>query len=176
MLSVAPLFLAALFYTPPMPFVPLTEADVIEAPTRHIRTTDPKLRDLLRRGFRQSSTFAGLMKRLQRTDVIVYVEDVPRLPGALEGRLMMLPRASGFRYVRIQLSLRGLPDDAIATLGHELQHAVEVADALDVTDTVALEKLYQRIGMRSGPRIYDTIAAQDAGRTVRRELGLAPTS
>ena len=176
MWSIAPLFLAALFYTPPpMPFAPLTEADVLDAPTRHVRTTDPAMVGLLRRGYRQSSTFAALVKRLQRSDVIVYVEDVPRLPGALEGRLMMLPRANGFRYVRIQLALRGAPEDSIGILGHELQHAVEVAEAMDVTDTARLEKLYQRIGVRSGPRIYDTIAAQETGKTVRRELGLGPT-
>jgi hypothetical protein len=177
MLSIAPLFLAALMYTPPsLPFAPLTEADVLEAPTRHIRTTDVAVGALLRRGYRYSSTFAALVKRLQRSDVIIYVEDVPRLPGALEGRLMMLPRVHGFRYLRIQLSLRGAPEDGIAVLGHELQHAVEVAEAMDVTDATALERLYQRIGIRFGPQIYDTVAAQETGRTVRRELGLGPVS
>src|SRR5690349_1433881 len=81
-----------------------------------------------------------------------------------------LPRATGFRYVRIQLALRGAPEDAIAVLGHELQHAVEVAEAIDVIDAGGLEKLYRRIGVRSGPQVYDTIAAQELGKVVRREL------
>ena len=172
MLSFTPLLLASLLFArPALPFEPLTEAHVLEAPTRHIRSTDPAVRKLLRRGFRESSTFASLVMRLQRSDVIVYVEDVPRLPGALEGRMMMLPRVNGFRYVRIQLALRGAPEDGIAVLGHELQHAVEVAEAIDVTDGQGLAKLYQRIGLRSGPEVYDTVAAQQTGRTVRRELG-----
>jgi hypothetical protein len=173
MLSIAPLFLAALFYAPPLPFEPLTEGDVLEAPTRHIRTTDHTVRRLMRRGYRESATFAALVRTLQRSDVIVYIEDVPRLPGALEGRMMMLPRAHGHRYVRIQIAMRGAPEDAIAVLGHELQHAVEVAEAVEVSDTDALARLYQRIGTRSGPHIYDTIAAQETGRNVRRELSLA---
>ena len=171
MLSLAPLFLAALLYAPPsVTFVPLTEAAMLDAPTRHIRTTDQSMLRLLRRGFRASSTFASLVRRLHRSDVIVYVEDVPRLPGALDGRMMMLPRANGVRYVRIQLALRGAPEDAIAVLGHELQHAVEVAEAIDVIDAGGLEKLYRRIGVRSGPQVYDTIAAQELGKVVRREV------
>jgi hypothetical protein len=174
MLSIAPLLLAGLLFAPPpLPYEPLTEAHVLDAPTRHIRTTDAKVRRLLRRGYRASRTFASLVTRLQRSDVIVYIEDVPRLPGALEGRMMMLPRVNGFRYVRIQLALRGTPEDSIAVLGHELQHAVEVADAIEVADSDGLSRLYQRIGVRSGPEVYDTDAAQQTGRVVRRELGLA---
>ena len=171
MLSIAPLFLAVLFCAPP-PFEPLTEGDVLEAPTRHVRSTDESIRKLLRHGFRRSRTFASLVTRLQRSDVIVYIEDVPRLPGALEGRMMMLPRVHGYRYVRIQLALRGAPEDSIALLGHELQHAVEVADNVDVIDSDGLARLYGRIGMRSAQHVYDTDEAQQTGRTVRRELGL----
>lgn len=170
MLSIAPLLLAAMFFAPPLSFEPYTEAAVLEAPTRHIRTKDQSVRRLLRRGYRQSATFASLVTRLQRSDVIVYVEDVPRLPGALEGRMMMLPHAHGFRYLRIQLALRGTPEEGIALLAHELQHAVEVAEAADVTDSATLQRLYERIGVRSGPMVFDTIAAQETGRVVRREL------
>src|SRR5687768_1251391 len=94
MLSIAPLLLAGLIFAPPLPCEPLTEADVLESPTRRIRSVDHSVRRLMRRGYRNSATFAGLVARLQRSDVIVYVEDVPRLPGGLEGRMMMLPRAN----------------------------------------------------------------------------------
>ena len=169
MLSIAPLLLAAMMFAPPLPYEPLTEAAVLEAPTRHVRTTDGSVRRLMRRGYRHSPTFAGLVARLQRSDVIVYVEDVPRLPGGLDGRMMMMPRSNGYRYVRIQIAVRGAPEDSIAVLAHELQHAVEIADAVDVRDSDSLERLYQRIGVRAGPQVYDTIAAQERGRLVRRE-------
>jgi hypothetical protein len=173
MLSIAPLFLAALFFAPPLPFEPLTESDVLEAPTRHIRTTDHSIRKLMRRGYRESRTFASLVSKLQRSDVIVYIENMPRLPAGLEGRMMVMPQAHGHRYVRIQVALRGSPEDSIALLGHELRHAVEVADALEVNDPDSLARLYQRIGTRSGPHVYDTVAAQETGRSVRRELSIA---
>jgi len=150
--------------------VPLTESAALESPRRHVRSQDKSIRYLLKRGFNHSPTFAQLMARLETSDVIVYVEEVPRLPGALEGRMMMLPSTHGQRYVRIQIALRGAPDDSIAILGHELQHAIEVAQDTTVNDQDELAALYQRIGTRSGDRIYDTVAAQEVGRLVRREL------
>jgi hypothetical protein len=172
MLSIAPLFLAAMLFTPPMPFEPLAESAVLDAPTRHIRANDRSMRHLMRRGYRGSRTFADLVARLQRSDVIVYIEQVPRLPGALEGRLMMLPRVNGFRYVRIQLAPRGAPEDAVSILGHELQHAVEVAEAPEVSDGTGLADFYKRTGMRNGRDVYETAAAQSVARRVRRELSL----
>lgn len=172
MLSIAPIVLAAVLFAPTgEPVVePFTEAALLEAPTRRIRTTDPSVRKLLKRGYRQSPAFRDLVTRLQRSDVFVYVEEVPRLPGALEGRTMILPKAHGHRYVRIQIAMRGSTDDSIALLGHELQHAVEIADAADVGDESAMAALYGRIGVRSGQHIYDTVAAQEMGRRIRREL------
>jgi hypothetical protein len=163
--SFAPLLLTVLFAGAPLP-----AAAALDAPTRHVRTTDKSIKHLLARGYHRSPTFAALITRLQESDVFVYIQEVPRLPGGLEGRMMMLPRTHGFRYVRIQIVLRGAADDAIAVLGHELQHAIEVADARDVGDQDALAQLYQRIGMRGGPHVYDTIAAQETGRTVLKEL------
>lgn len=171
MLSIVPLLLSAVLFAPA--FEPFTEAALLDAPTRRVRATDQSVRKLLKRGYRQSRAFRDLVTRLQRSDVYVYVEAVPRLPGAMEGRLMILPMAHGHRYVRIQIALRGSTEDSIALLGHELQHAVEVADAAEVTDEQGMEALYARIGIRGGAHVYDTLAAQEMGRRVRRELGLA---
>ena len=161
---------ASLAVTAALALAPLAESAALDSPNRHVRTQDRSIRLLLKRGFTHSATFARLMTRLEESDIIVYVEEVPRLPGALEGRMMMLTAAHGRRYVRIQLALRGATDDAIAVLGHELQHAVEVAQETGVIDQATLAALYRRIGTRGGPEVYDTWAAQDVGRIVRREL------
>ena len=161
---------ASLLLTTSLVFAPLTESAALDSPTRHVRTQDRSVRLLLKRGFNRSTTFAHLMARLEHSDVIVYIEEVPRLPGALEGRMMMLPTAHGQRYVRIQIALHGTPDESVALLGHELQHAIEVAQELAVNDQTQLAALYQRIGTRGGPHVYDTFAAQEIGRVIRREL------
>ncbi|HEY2435466.1 MAG TPA: hypothetical protein VGI12_22545 [Vicinamibacterales bacterium] len=149
---------------------PLSAAAVLEAPTRHVRATGHTVPGLLRTGFTQSRTFAALLQRLERSDVIVYIEDVPRLPGALDGRLLIQPAAHGVRYLRIQVALHGSPFDSIATIGHELRHAVEVANASTVVDEQGLADLYRRIGMDYGNNLFDTIEAQEIGRQVGREL------
>ncbi len=48
---------------------------------------------------------------------------------------------------------------------------MEIAGAVEVRDAAAMIKLYQRIGhVSTGEHAYDTEAAQDMGRVVRREL------
>ena len=161
---------ASLLLTTSIVLAPLTESAALDSPQRHVRTQDRSVRHLLKRGFNRSATFAQLMARLEHSDVLVYIEEVPRLDGGLEGRMMMLPTAHGQRYVRIQIVLRGAPDESVAILGHELQHAIEVAQESGVSNQQQLTALYQRIGMRGGPHVYDTIAAQEVGRVIRREL------
>lgn len=149
---------------------PLTAAAVLESPMRHVRAADHSMEKLLRAGFEQSPTFAALLRRLETSDLLVYVESVSRLPGALEGRLVIQPPAHGFRYVRIQIAQRGGPSDTIAVIGHELRHAVEVANATSVVDERGLIALYRRIGIDSGNNLFDTVEAQETGRRVLREL------
>jgi hypothetical protein len=151
-------------------FAPLSESAALDSPRRHVRTQDRSVRSLLKRGFTHSATFAQLMTRLENSDVLVYIEEVPRLPGALEGRMVIVPTAHGQRYVRIQIALRGAPDDSVALLGHELQHAIEVAQATEVNNDADLSALYRRIGLPGGVHAFDTLAAREVGRIVRREL------
>lgn len=149
---------------------PYDATDLLDASSRHVRTSDRGVRALIKTGYQHSPTFAALLARLQQSDVYVYVEEVPRLPGGLEGRLIVLPPSHGFRYVRIQITQRVTPSASIAVLGHELRHAVEVADASNVLDTVGLVALYRRIGIDRGNNEFDTIEAQETGRQVFKEL------
>jgi len=149
---------------------PFTAHALLDSPSRHVRLMDQRMRPLLRAGYEHSPTFAALLARLQRSDVYVYVDVVARLPGSLEGRLLVLPPSHGVRYVRIQIALRGSQYESIAVLGHELRHAVEVADAPDVLDADGLVTLYRRIGIERGQNEFDTQEAQETGRRVLKEL------
>jgi len=66
-------------------------------------------------------------------------------------------------------------DDQIAALGHELRHAVEIADAPSVVDVASLGELYRRIGFAShGVRKgtgFESRAAIESARRVWAELG-----
>jgi hypothetical protein len=149
---------------------PVSPSAVLESPTRHVRTTFPYAQALLRDGFQRSPTFARLLVRLERSDLIVYIESQAALPPGIEGRLLMLSSAHGLRYVLIQIGTGDSQQDAIALLGHELEHANEIADAPGVSDMNGFVALYERIGIRSGSHQYETKMAQEAGRQIRREL------
>jgi hypothetical protein len=144
---------------------------LLNAPERRVRATDARLRSLLAEGLTRSRTFASLVTALNRSDVIVYIESVMVLPKGTMGRLSMMPLAGAFRYLRVQIRAELSRSEAIALIGHELRHAMEIAAATDVRDASAMIRLYQRIGHASaGEHAYDTEAAQDTGRIVRREL------
>jgi hypothetical protein len=168
MLSLLPVLFCAGLMTASLP---PSKADLLESPFRHVRTTSPHLQRLLALGVDKSPTFASLLARLNASDVIVYIEQTGDMPKTLDGRLLLLPLANHQRYLRIQINRSGTPTELVSLMGHELRHAIEVADAIDVRDEHALERLYKRIGTPSASlHTYDTDAAQTTGRRVRKEL------
>jgi len=87
------------------------------------------------------------------------------------GRLMIVPFGGQTRYLRIQIRADLPQHDAIALIGHEMRHALEIAGCPEVRDDGDMIKLYERIGHPSGgEHSYDTNEAQETGRKVRSEL------
>ena len=169
MLSLLPLLLSAATLSAPAPARSVHA--LLDAPDRHVRTIDKRVQRLLATGVKRSPTFAALIASLNTSDVIVYIEPTQTLPTSLAGRLLLMPISGQQRYLRVQVALTMNPDEMISVIAHELRHAIEVADAPDVRNETGLVKLYERIGRRSGvPHCYETDAAQDAARHVRREL------
>ena len=149
-----------------------TVAQLLNSPTRNVRATTTDAKELVSRGIARSQTFGRLMAALDGTDVIVYVEVIRNLPPAVAGRLLFATTIPGGpRYVRVQISADGPMSMRVAALGHELQHAVEVAAAPEVRCEASLARFYERIGTEGAvPRSYDTLAAQLAGRQVLLEV------
>jgi hypothetical protein len=144
-------------------------------PHPHIRTTDARLRRLVGEGLRTSDTFRALVGRLHQSDVIVYLEcDGTSKPHG--GRLTFISSAGGYRYVQVRVSRLRSRDEQIAIIGHELRHAVEIADAPQVVDGPSMAREYARIGYESRrmtrPGVtFDSDAAVRAGYRVLREMG-----
>jgi hypothetical protein len=138
-----------------------------------VRPQDSRLVELVRAGVARSATFRSLIDRLEAGQVIVYISLSPTLRSSLAGKLTWMTRAGSFRYVRATLNADQSADQMIATLAHELQHALEVAEDEGVTDQRSLLALYKRIGRPSYSGLvaaWETDAAQDTGFKVRREL------
>jgi hypothetical protein len=142
-----------------------------------LRPQDSRLEQVLKEGARRSTTFKALVDRIEASNVIVYVAINPMMKSNLSGMLTWMTRAGDYRYVRASIRVDLTFDQMIATLGHELQHAVEVIEDESVVDEKSLVALYRRIGHQNSnvtPARWETAAAQQAGFRVRRELGSAP--
>jgi len=127
----------------------------------------------VRLGRRQSPSFQALLNQLEATDVVVYVE-CARLPARVDGQLTFQSAAAGTRYVLVRIAWDLPLARKIAILGHELQHALEIARSPDVVSAETMAAAYQRFGItrnRGGGRVdFDSAAAIDAGMTIWREL------
>ena len=137
-----------------------------------LRPADQRAAAILLDGLQRSKTFRAIVEALEQRDVIVYFQMQPTLKGRWAGALTWMGATKRFRYVRIGLTpeLRG--EAAIATLGHELQHALEIANEPSVVDAATLTAHYKRIGisMRSHHNGWDTEMARQIGDDVRRDL------
>jgi hypothetical protein len=148
-------------------------------PVRHLRSTEPELADLIADGVRASPTLQRLVERVEASDVIVYVMfDRSPLPYAA-AHISLLTAVPGRRYLRLSLDRRYAGARRLALLGHELQHAVEIADAPSVVDDEGVAALYRSIGFRSDngrPDCYDSRLAIEVGSQVQREILAAASS
>lgn len=140
-------------------------------PGAHVRGATHGENALIREGVRRSQTFAKIVDQINGTDVVVYVSRPQRLPSGLDGRLTFMTSAGGIRYLHAEV-IGGLgPEDTLSILGHELQHALEVAMHPEVRDSSSLGVLYERIGEKQHvANRFDTAAARRTGSRVRQEL------
>jgi len=138
-----------------------------------IRPQDARSMQLLRDGVARSETFRDLVDRLEASNVFIYVEVSPFIKSSLAGQLTWMTQAGPYRYLRATISPDQTSDQSIASLAHELQHAIEVMDHEHVVSEKTLVSLYKRIGQPSTAAVasgWETVAAQEAGYRVRREL------
>ncbi len=137
----------------------------------HVRSLDAWASESIQRGLADSSVFRNLVNELSQTDVIVHVETLPTLPSPFAGMTRLAADAGDYRYVRITLDRRLDPMTRAASLAHELQHAVELAESGVRTQPEMLDLLL-RIGHRTGGQraYYETAAAQEVAAQVWVEL------
>src|SRR5438552_209209 len=82
--------------------------------------------------------------RLQELDVTVYVRTRTFAQLELEGRIAFLSVAGSHRYLVIELACGRSELAQMAILGHELFHAIEIAEDPSVVSAATLADLYSR--------------------------------
>jgi hypothetical protein len=139
---------------------------------RRIRVLTPCLTTLVEDAKAASSTVRALVRRIEQSNLIVYVRCVAFNHASFVGRLVFLSTIGGQRYIVIELRNPEPWHSQAATMGHELQHAVEIADAPWVQNAAGMAHYYRQAGITVGtrPLTFDTDAAKQVGLRVQREL------
>jgi len=135
---------------------------------RRLTSNDARARALVEAAIAASPTVASLVEGLGSSDVVVLVQVT--LDVRFAGNLRFVACAGGSRFLVIRVFAAQPPEDQVATLGHELQHACEVGEAAGVRDERSLGELMARIGRATGRRTFETDAAVRVGRQVRAEV------
>jgi hypothetical protein len=150
----------------PVPYVP------------HLRPETATLRALTAQAAARSPIVHELIDRLDGSEVVVYVRH--RMFGSvlLDGRIGVLSAVAERRYLVIELACDRSELVQMATLGHELHHALEIAAEPSIVDSRTLTRFYARIGIPSHPmghgQTFETRAAADVGMRVRHQLLTTP--
>jgi hypothetical protein len=137
------------------------------------------LADAIATGTRQSPAFQALVDRLNESDLIVHLAYQADIRSDTAGYLSFGVATTGFRYLRISIARRLWGCDLVATIGHELQHAVEIADAPQVVDQRSMAAFYRSSGFsrRNDPHEeFETDRAIQTTRRIRREVVASSTA
>ena len=139
----------------------------------HVRP-ERGVRSLVEEASRRSPLIRALVERLEGLDMTVYIRTRAFLTTGIDGRIALLIASGSSRYLVIELACERNEVTQMATLGHELFHAIEIAEEPWVVSPDTLAALYVRIGIQTGGsdglRTFETEAAAAAGRRARLEL------
>jgi hypothetical protein len=169
----------ALFFVFILAFLNLPMLGIAQAQKRkfnfpHVRPLDASTRAAFISGMKGSPLFRELVAQLEGSDLIVHVESDCTMRDRVQGKLLFVTAAGGVRYLRVRIGCAVSGIRQVAILGHELQHAVEVADAPSVVDESTMAEEYRRIGFPSrgdtDGSSFESRAAIDAGERILRDL------
>ena len=123
---------------------------------------------LIRDAIAWSQTFRRLAQTIDASDGLVYVES-GECRNYLEACLVSVTVSGPYRVLQVRVHSRTADRHLMASIGHELPHAVEVLSSAAVKDNAAMHMFYAREGRR-GSQGFETDAAIEAGDAVRAEV------
>lgn len=112
-----------------------------------VRSTEQFMIVLVREGYDRSPSFRELVDALQQSNLIVVVQPGVCAGGRIRSCVVSVAGSLRERQIRIKVDPHTSHDWLIATIAHELQHAVEIAEHIEVTDGPGALKLYRQIAL-----------------------------
>ena len=141
----------------------------LTAPDPRVRSASPRVVAVIIEAAAQSKTFRGLVDQISSTDGIVYVEEGQCGHGVQACLLNTITMAGPNRVLRIVVDPRKVDRELMGSIGHELQHAVEVLSNRTIRSGSEMTLLYFNI-VGLGRNRFETYAAIKAGNAVLTEL------
>ena len=141
----------------------------VMAPDARVRGVSSRVVSIINDAAAQSKTFRGFVERISNTDGIVYVAEGQCGDGVRACLLLTMTVMGPHRVLRILVDPLKADRDLMGSIGHELQHAIEVLNYRSVRSSSEMILLYKRICDVCG-RSFETNAAVRAGDAVRAEL------
>ena len=153
----------------------LAQAQTHATPAPRVRPETPQAVDLLEELVQRSTTARNLTIALEQSDVVVYVRHRMFAGSTLNGRIGFVRSDMPTRFLIIEIGCPRTRLEQLVTLGHELQHAAEIAADPTVSDPRAMTRYFDRIGVRTRTAVaagatFETAAAQAVETHVRQEL------
>src|SRR6185503_12991737 len=100
-------------------------------------------------------------------DGIVYVEHGACLRGVRACLALEVTTAGDYRILRVMVDARQPDWDVMASIGHELRHAIEVLENRALVDTASVYLFFAKGSVDNG-RPFETSEAIEAGFAVRK--------
>src|SRR6185295_6735080 len=142
---------------------------VAASPMPRVRSTTPVIATALVEAERRSPTFNALVRTIEGTDGIVYVERGRCRRGVHACLSHSVTSGGGFRFLRILVDSVDDVVELMATIGHELRHAIEILSEPSVRTATAAYNFYSREAPTTR-QTFETPAAIRAGVAVAEEL------
>ena len=117
----------------------------------------------------RSATFRHLVKAIEATDGIVYVEEGDCRHSVRACLPPLVTAGTGFRILRVLVDARQEDWDVMSDIAHELQHALEILSEPNVRTNDAVFFLYSKTSADSRDR-FETEAAGQMEVAVRKEV------
>jgi len=140
-----------------------------QAANGHVRSGNPAIAMLIQRASERSNTFRSLLERIKASNGIVYIEQGTCGHG-MRSCLVKVTLAESIRILWVMVDTRGDDCSLMASIGHELQHTVEVLNNPKVTSTAALYFFYRDQADAGRSPAFETIEAKLIGEAVRSEV------
>ena len=135
----------------------------------HVRSSDATIATLISQATEQSQTFRGLTETINASNGIVCVEE-GKCGHGVRACFVSVTTAGANRMLWVKVDTRKADWDLMGSIGHELQHTIEVLGERTITTNAGMFMFYSRVGSVGRGNRFETEKALDAGSAVRAEV------